>query len=115
MTNWFDKQVDGLIDRTIGGAIDKKLDEEVDKLLEPHIGKDRLRRVKKLLQEGRPLDEDTEAMLREYLTETQLEQYRTIQGANISAVVARSKRKPTTKERMTWGMLMFTARLAYSA
>ena len=81
MSDWFDKQVDGWID----GQVDRAIDKKVDEFLEPHIGKDRLRQVKKLIEEGRPLDEDTEVMLREYLTEEQLDQYRTIHNGAVKA------------------------------
>ena len=81
MSSWFDRQIDGWID----GAIDSKVDEEIDRHLEPHIGADRLRQVKKLIKEGRPLDSDTEELLRGYLTEEQLDQYRKIHNNAVKA------------------------------
>ena len=41
--------------------------------------------MKKLIKEGRPLDADTEDLLREYLTEEQLEQYRKIHNSAVKA------------------------------
>lgn len=74
MSSWFDRQVDGWIDR----QVDKAVDEEIDKFLEPHVGKEDLRRLKKLAKKGKKLDADSETLLRKHLTDEQLEKYRKI-------------------------------------
>lgn len=77
MSSWFDRQVDSWIDR----EVDKVVDQEIDKFLEPYLGKDELRRLKKLARKGQPLDADTEALLRNHLSAEQLEDYRKIHNS----------------------------------
>ena len=76
--DWFGRQIDKAIDKEINSAINKAVEKEIDDFLGKKIGKDQLRRVKKLAKEGKPLDKDTEVLLRKYLSEEELEQYRKI-------------------------------------
>ena len=65
-------------DRMLGREIDRAVDRKIDAYLESRIGKKRTRRIKRLAKKGRPLDADTEKMLRRFMSEEELDTYRTI-------------------------------------
>ncbi len=63
MSNWVERQVDAWFDRRIDRYVDKKL----DSFLKGKMPDDDFEQLKAMTRKGEPLDEETEARLREQL------------------------------------------------
>ena len=81
MADFFEQEINKAVDKEINRAVDN----EVDKFLEPHLGEKQLKRMKRMVKQGRPLDADAERMLRKFMTDEQVDDYRKIHNAAAEA------------------------------
>lgn len=91
MAGWVDRQIDKWFDRRVDRYVDKKFDE----FLKGEMPDEDFQQLKAMTRKGQPLDEETEARLREQLGEA-FEPSKTIHNG-----VARFERTEAAIDRIT--------------